>query len=72
MKPVKKEITEDGTVKITVETSSLFGLIKRHTVYSSDEIIAGIYRTWLKEPNKTLVGDYMSFQLDHWNVSFFK
>jgi hypothetical protein len=69
MKPIKKEITEDGTIKITVQTTNLFGLIKRNTVYSSTKVLAGIYRHWLKEPNKLLVNDIMSLQLDHWNQS---
>jgi len=66
MKPLSKKTLENGTIVITVEQSFLFGLVKKRTKYSSNEIIVAKYRKWLKEPNKTLVPDMMSFQLDAW------
>ena len=66
MKPISKETLENGTIVITTEESFLFGLIKKQTKYSSNRIIAGKFRSWLQEPNKLLVPDRMSFQLDEW------
>jgi hypothetical protein len=66
LKPIKKEI-EGAVIKITVEQKLFFGLLKKKIVFSSNSIIVGKYRNWLKEPNKTLVHDYLSFQLDEWN-----
>lgn len=66
MKPISKETLENGTIIITTEESFLLGLVKKQTKYSSNKIIAGNFRSWLKEPNKLLVPDRMSFQLDAW------
>ena len=66
MRAIKKETKKDGTVILTVEERILFGLFKRLVRYSSKKVIIGMYREWLKEPNKTLVGDYMSLHLDLW------
>jgi hypothetical protein len=66
MKPIRKETLENGTILITTEESFLFGLIKKQIKYSSNKIIVGKFRSWLKEPDKLLVPDQMSFQLDEW------
>lgn len=66
MKPVSKETLENGTIIITTEESYLFGLIKKQIKYSSNEIIVGNFRSWLREPNKLIVPDQISFQLDEW------
>lgn len=69
MKLIKKEIKE-GTVLLTVQHDILFGLIKWTEKYSSNSIIVGSYRKWLKEPNKLMVNDNLSFQLNEWNRTY--
>ena len=67
MKPLERKVLENGHIQITVEESSLFGLIKSKITFTSNRIIAGKFRNWVKEPNKTIVSDSLSFQLDEWN-----
>lgn len=66
MKPIRKETLENGTIVITTEEKFLFGLVKKQTKYSSNRVIVGSFRSWLKEPDKLLVPDIVSFQLDEW------
>ena len=67
MRPIERKVLENGHIQITVEESSLFGLIKTKTTFTSNRIITGKFRNWLKEPNKLIVPDHLSFQLDEWN-----
>lgn len=69
MKPIKREVLKNGHIQITVEESSFFGLIKKKTTFTSDRIIIGKFRNWLKEPNKMIVSNRLSFQLDEWNIT---
>ena len=64
---IKRKVSENGTIYITVEKRYLGGLIKFKSVYSSDRVIIGQYREWVKEPNKLFVHDVLGFQLDKWN-----
>lgn len=70
MKPIERKVLKNGYIQITVEKTSLFGLIKTKTIYTSNRVIVGNFRNWIKEPNKTLVPDWLSFQLDEWNNLF--
>lgn len=67
LRPIKREVLENGHIQITVEEKSLFGLIKTKTTFTSDRKIVGKFRNWLSEPNKMIVPDHLSFQLDEWN-----
>lgn len=53
----------DKTV-LTVETNFLW--MKKQTRYQADGRIAGDFYRWLKLPDKTIVPDAVSFQLDAW------
>lgn len=70
MKLIDKKVLGSGTIVLTVQYSSFFGLIKTNIDYSSDRIIAGRFRNWRQEPDKLIVPDNISFQLDEWNNSF--
>lgn len=65
-KPLSKEVLDSGAIVLTVEERFLFGLVKRRIKYSSNKVIVGHFRLWLREPNKTIVPDLFSFQLNHW------
>ena len=63
MKAIKIEEV-NGQTEITVETGR--GVFKQETIYRTTE---RIYFTWIKLPNKTIVPDTMSLQLDSWRIS---
>lgn len=64
MKMISKEVINDKTV-ITVETRGLLGR-KQRSFEAQREIPKG-YWDWLELPNRKLVPDGLSFQLDAWN-----
>jgi hypothetical protein len=70
MKAVKKEINEKGHIILTCEDSVLFGLLKIQTKFIATKEYPKGYWNWRKLPNKTLVSDTMSFQLDSWCKDF--
>lgn len=61
---------EDGAQPVlTVETTTRRLFRKQMTVYTryqATERIAGKFYTWIKLPDKTIVPDHLSFQLDEW------
>lgn len=64
MKMIKKEVVNKKIV-ITVEQGwFIFKTIKQYE--AQKEFLSG-YWNWLKLPDRTMVPDYMSFQLDKWN-----
>lgn len=69
MKALKREI-KDGNIILTVEDELFFGLIKKQTQYIGTREFPKGYWDWRLLPNKTLIGDRMSFQLDAWNKDF--
>ena len=70
MKAIKKETNEKGNIILTCETSGLFGLIKKEVQFIATEENPKGYWNWRKLPNKTLVYDNLSFQLDSWCKDF--
>jgi hypothetical protein len=70
MKAIKKETNENGNIILTCETSVLFGLIKKEVQFIATEEYPRGYWNWRKLPNKTLVYDSLSFQLDSWCKDF--
>jgi hypothetical protein len=70
MKVIKKETNEKGHIILTCEKSVLFGLIKKEVQFIATEEIASGYWNWRKLPNKTLVYDRLSLQLDSWCKDF--
>ena len=70
MKAIKKETNENGNIILTCETSFLFGLIKKEVQFIATEEYPKGYWNWRKLPNKTLVHDNLSFQLDSWCKDF--
>lgn len=69
MKLINRKV-QGKVITLYVEKSYIFGLVKRKLTYSSNKAYTKNYREWVKEPNKTLVPDRLSFQLDAWNNSF--
>jgi hypothetical protein len=58
-------ITEvNGQTEIQVETGAW--IFKHVTTYRTSGKIAGDYYRWVKLPDKMIVHDVMSFQLDSW------
>ena len=70
MKAISKEINEKGYMILTCENSVLFGLFKPQTKFIATKEFPTGYWDWRELPNKTLVGDHMSFQLDSWSRDF--
>lgn len=70
MKAIKKETNEKGNIILTCETTLLFGLINLKTKYIATKEYPRGYWNWAKLPNKTLVNDMLSFQLDSWCADF--
>jgi len=70
MKAIKKETNEKGHITMTCEDSVLFGLFKPQKKFIATEQYVKGYWKWRQLPNKTLVGDAMSFQLDSWCKDF--
>ena len=70
MKAKSKEVKENGHIILTCEKSTVFGLIKKEVQYLATEEYPSGYWNWRKLPNKVLVGDDMSFQLDSWCLDF--
>ena len=64
MKMINKEVINGKTV-ITVEIKSLFR--KKIIKFEAQKQIVSGYWDWLELPNKIIVPDRMSFQLDAWN-----
>ena len=64
MKFEHKEVI-DGKTVVTTSTRFLFWHII--TQYEAQERICHGYWTWLKLPNRDIVSDFQSFQLDAWN-----
>lgn len=70
MKAIKKETNGKGHIILTCEDSVLFGLFKPQKQFIATKEYPKGYWDWRKLPNKTLVGDGMSFQLDSWCKDF--
>jgi hypothetical protein len=66
MKVIAKETDEKGKTILTIEQ----GIFKTKIKYMATSRIAGQFFTWVKLPNKTLVPDKLSFQLDEWKKDF--
>lgn len=66
MKATGIKITEEGHILLTCELSFLFGLIKRNVQFIATKEYPKGYWNWRSMPNKMLVNDNMSFQLDSW------
>jgi len=64
MKAINKEINNEGNIVLTCQKSYLFGLIKKEIKFIAVREICDGYYDWLKLPNKTLVNDITSFELD--------
>ena len=64
---IKRKVSENGTIYITVEKRYFGGLIKIKQIYSSNKVTIGSFRSWVKEPNKLLVPDKLSYKLDELN-----
>lgn len=58
--------TVDGKLVLTVEFPFLFLFKKTRKFLASEERVPNKYWTWVELPNKTLVPDRLSFQLDYW------
>ena len=70
MRAIKKETNDKGNIILTCEGSVLFGLFKPQKQFIATEEHLKGYWNWRKLPNKTLIGDDMSFQLDSWCKDF--
>jgi len=70
MNIIKREITESGATILIEEASYLFGLIKKKTKYIATRESPKGYWNWRKLPNRKLVPDFKSFELNHWNRDF--
>ena len=57
--------TSNGKTIITTETKRLILKPKVRSFIATEEYPTG-YWNWLELPDKTLVGDRLSFQLDAW------
>lgn len=69
MKPI--EIKQIGkSTEITVESGPW--IFKKKTTFTTSGEPIGDFYDWLKLPNKTLVPDVMSFQLDAWKMEGIK
>lgn len=64
MRLIAKE-EQDGKTVLVVE-SKLFFIFPRVRKFIAEREIAGEYFSWLELPEKTLVPDHLSFQLDAW------
>ena len=69
MKAIKKETNEKGYIILTCESSYL-GLFKIQEKFIATEERPRGYWDWRRLPNKTIVTDNMSFQLDSWCKDF--
>jgi hypothetical protein len=65
MKLKKKTTDEKGRTVLVCDDRVLFLKRERRFVAQS-EIVSGYWR-WLELPNKSMVPDTLSFQLDTWN-----
>ena len=70
MRAIKKETNEKGHIILTCEYSILFGLFKPKKKFIATEQTFKKYWNWRSLPNKMMVGDSMSFQLDSWCKDF--
>lgn len=70
MKAIKKETNEKGHIILTCESSYFGGVFKPKTKFIATKQYIKGHWDWRELPNKTLVGDYMSFQLDSWCKDF--
>jgi hypothetical protein len=70
MKAIRKEIKGNGNIILTCEQSILFGLVKKEVQFIATEEFLNGYWDWRKLPNRTLVHDNLSFQLDSWCKDF--
>jgi hypothetical protein len=66
MKAIQRSV-RDGRIYIITETDKWFGLVKKQRTFSSGRQIVGDFYRWVEEPDKTIVPDSLSFQLDEWN-----
>lgn len=67
MKPISKQIRENGTVVIIVHEKMWFGLAVKERIFSASKKYADGYWCWREEPDSLLIPDALSFQLDTWN-----
>lgn len=70
MKAIKKEINDKGHIILTCEEPMFFSLFKSQKQFIATEEYSKGYWNWRKLPDKTLVGDHMSIQLDSWCKDF--
>jgi len=66
MKVIASKIDGDRKTILVVE----HGIFKTRTEYLAKEKIIEDFYTWVKLPNKTIVPDRLSFQLDEWKKDF--
>jgi hypothetical protein len=74
MKVVSRRLDEKGNIILECEEVSKFlwiEKIKTIEYIATTEFPKG-YWDWRELPDRTLVGDHMSFQLDSWNKDFLK
>ena len=64
MRALSVEIFDSAPPIITVETG--FWIFKRISKFQSAGRLVADYHKWVKLPNRTIVGDGLSFQLDSW------
>lgn len=69
MKMLKREIADERTI-ITAEQTVLFFFKFKRKFITTRQSCPG-YWDWLELPDKELVPDYISFQLDAWNREFY-
>lgn len=70
MKAIEKEVNADGHIILTCTKSYLFGLIKRKLRFiATNEYLKGFWN-WRKLPNRSLVNDHTSIQLNSWCKTF--
>ena len=69
MKAIKKE-SRNGHIVLICEKSMLFGLIKYKVEFIATKLIIEGHWNWRRLPDKTLINDNTSFQLDSWCEDF--
>jgi hypothetical protein len=72
MRVLKKEKCENGNIILTCEDSIFFGLIKKEIQFIATEEFPKGYWNWRMLPDRLLICDSISFQLDSWCRDFLK
>lgn len=69
MKVLRKEIDEKGHIILICERKILGVIKKKESYVATREYVKG-YWNWRKLPDKRIVHDHLSFQLNEWCKDF--